>query len=68
MYPNQYRLADFQAGDTVKAFHPRMFGVVCHGTVALVGRKWLHVDFGTIRGGTFKIVAADVVELWQGPR
>jgi len=61
---NRFDLSDFKVGDNVQAFHPRMLGVVLYGTVVTVGRKWLTVDFGPIRGGTFKVSAADVTENW----
>jgi hypothetical protein len=59
-----FTLSDFKVGDTVEAFHPAMFGVVCFGTVTIVGRKWLTIDFGTIRGGTFRVLPGDVVQTW----
>lgn len=59
-----WTIADFKVGDNVQAFHPRMFGVVLYGTVTKVGRTWLHIDFGAIRGGTFKVSPAAVTENW----
>lgn len=46
---------EYTAGQEVAAFHPRMFGVVKTGTVVTVGRQYLHVDFGELLGGTFKV-------------
>ncbi len=51
----------YQKGDRVRAFHPRMFGVVKVGTVRVVGRKYIHVDFGDMLGGTFKLNPQDIV-------
>ena len=50
-----------KAGDVVGAFHPRRFGVVNTGRVVKVGSKWLHIDFGTLFGGTYKVAPRDVV-------
>jgi hypothetical protein len=52
----------FEVGELVKAFHPAMFGVVLYGRVVSVGRKWLRVDFGPIRGGVWRVGPADVTE------
>ena len=54
-------MTKFKAGDTVRAFHPGMFGVVKEGTVAKVGRKYLYVDFGQLLGGVIRIRPTDVV-------
>lgn len=50
-----------KAGDEVKAFHPREFGVVREGRIVKVGRKYVHIDFGSIRGGTFKVLPKYIV-------
>ncbi len=50
-------------GNTVRAFHPAMFGVVRTGTVRKVGWRWIHVDFGVIYGGTFKVARRDIVSV-----
>lgn len=47
--------ATLKVGDRVKAFHPARFGVVNTGTVVTVGRKWIHVDFGSMLGGVYKV-------------
>jgi hypothetical protein len=36
----------YKTGETVTAFHPRMFGVVKEGRIVKVGHKYLHIDFG----------------------
>lgn len=59
-----FTLSDFTVGDNVQAFHPRMFGVVVHGRVVTVGRKWLHIDFGPIHGGTFRVGPGHVTQNW----
>ena len=51
-----------KAGDRIKAFHPRMMGVVKEGTVERVGRSYLHVNFGSILGGTVQVPYAHFVE------
>jgi hypothetical protein len=48
-------------GERVRAFHPRRFGVVNHGTVVWVGRKYVLVDFGQLLGGSFRVSMRDVV-------
>ena len=50
-------------GDRVAAFHPGRLGVVNEGTVKTVGRKYVHVDFGELLGGTWKVPFADVLHL-----
>jgi len=42
-------------GDRVRAFHPRTLGVIYHGTVVIAGRKYVHVDFGQLLGGVFRV-------------
>lgn len=49
-------------GERVRAFHPRKLGVVNHGAVVKTGRKYVHVDFGALNGGTFKVAFRDIVE------
>jgi hypothetical protein len=61
---NEYTIADFKVGENVQAFHPKMFGVVLYGHVVTVGRKWLHIDFGPIRGGTFRVHPSHVTQNW----
>lgn len=36
----------YRVGETVRAFDPRTLGVVKHGKVLKVGRKYLTIDFG----------------------
>ena len=68
LYPgvmtSNFTIADFTVGDNVQAFHPRMLGVVLYGTVTKVGRKYLTVDFGSLRGGAFRVTVADVTQNW----
>jgi hypothetical protein len=52
---------NWRIGQEVRAFHPAMFGVVLTGTIVRIGRKYLTVDFGPIRGGAFRIFPEDVV-------
>jgi hypothetical protein len=59
-----FTLADFTVGDNVQAFHPAMFGVIVYGRVVTVGRKWLHIDFGPIHGGTYKVHPENVTQNW----
>jgi hypothetical protein len=54
-------------GDTVKAFHPRMFGVVKTGTVVGIGPKWARIDFGELLGGVFHVPRAHIVEVELRP-
>lgn len=56
-----FAVEDFKVGDTIQAFHPRMLGVVLYGEVVKVGRLWLYVDFGALRGGKFKVGVQDVI-------
>lgn len=53
----------YKTGDTVRAFHPREFGVVRTGRVVTIGRKYVHIDFGEIRGGVFRVLPQHVVAL-----
>jgi len=52
---------NYRIGQEIRAFHPRMLGVVLPCTIVRIGRKYLSVDFGEIRGGTFRIYPEDVV-------
>lgn len=52
---------DIYPGDTVRAFHPRMLGVIVYGTVVSVGRIYVRVDFGPIHGGKFNVRFRDIV-------
>ncbi len=54
--------ADLTAGDRVRAFHPRRFGVVDYGTVISVGRKYARVDFGELLGGICRVPLDHVLE------
>jgi hypothetical protein len=56
----------YKVGDRVKAFHPRKFGVIDHGTIVAIGHKWIHVDFGVLHGGTFRVAPIYVVEAIEG--
>jgi hypothetical protein len=60
----EFTLADLTVGDNVQAFHPAMFGVVLYGRVTKVGTKYVHVDFGPIRGGVFRMAPNGIVENW----
>lgn len=44
-----------RVGEVVRAFHPRMFGVVKTGRVVKVAdpkrSKWVRIDFGELLGG-----------------
>ncbi len=51
---------DISKGQTVKAFDPRTLGVVKHGQVVSVGRKYARVDFGLT--GTCKVAFRDIIE------
>jgi hypothetical protein len=51
----------YRAGDLVEAFHPAMFGVVKVGRIAIVGRAYLHVDFGPLGGGVWKVSPRNIV-------
>ncbi len=54
-------VVEVSRGDAVRAFHPRMLGVVLHGTVVgPVGPKFARVDFG-LRGQA-RVPRRDVVE------
>jgi hypothetical protein len=55
--------ADFTVGDAVAAFHPGRLGVVNVGIVKTVGTKYLHLDFGALLGGTWKVPYRDVIEI-----
>jgi hypothetical protein len=55
-------VSGYVIGDTVRAFHPRRMGVVNTGTVVKVGRKYVHVDFGELLGGTFRVSPEHIVE------
>jgi hypothetical protein len=35
-----------KTGSRVRAFDPRTLGVIKHGTVTTVGRKYVWIDFG----------------------
>ncbi len=62
---NEFTADDFHVGDNVQAFHPHMLGVILYGQVVKVGRVWLYVDFGEIRGGVFRVSPTrDVTENW----
>lgn len=61
-------LADVAVGDRVRAFHPATLGVIYHGTVVTVGRKWVHVDFGTLLGGRYRVAPCHVVEVVERSR
>ncbi len=52
-----------QKGQTVRTFHPGRFGVVNHGTVVSVDRKYVRVDFGELLGGTWRVPLAHIVEV-----
>lgn len=56
-------LASLHVGDRVRAFHPRTLGVVLQPTVAKVGRKYVHCDFGSMWGGTFAVAPVHVIEI-----
>jgi hypothetical protein len=60
----EFTLADLTVGDNVQAFHPAMFGVVLYGTITKVGRKYVHIDFGPIRGGVFRCAPNAVTQNW----
>lgn len=51
----------FGVDDTVRAFDPRTLGVVKHGRVVKVGRKYAHIDFGL--SGVAKVLHKDVLEV-----
>lgn len=52
-----------KVGDVVRAFHPAELGVVRYGTIVKIGWKYVHVDFGEIRGGVYKIFPSLVVSV-----
>ena len=52
-----------RVGATVRAFHPRRLGVVNTGTVTVVGRKYVTVDFGELLGGAFKVAPQHVLSV-----
>jgi hypothetical protein len=51
-----------KVGDTVEAWHPRMFGVIKTGTVDSVGTKWVWIDFGELGGGLFRVPRSHVLD------
>lgn len=51
----------YARGERVRAFHPAEFGVVREGTVVGVGRVYARIDFGPMRGGTWRVVWRHVV-------
>ena len=55
----------YRVGDVVKAFHPRMFGVVKEGTVTKVGSVYLYIDFGELLGGVQRTRYTHVTEKVQ---
>ena len=55
-------LTSVQPGQEVAAFHPRMLGVVKWGRVVKVGSVWIHIDFGELLGGTFRVLPGDVID------
>lgn len=59
--------SDFQVGDIVKAFHPRTMGVVKHGEIKYVGKKWYSIDFGVLLGGRYTVDASHVLGLAGTP-
>jgi len=58
-----YTYRDLRKGQVVRAFHPKTLGVVKHGTVVGVGRKYVRVDFGAINGGETGVPIRDVLEI-----
>lgn len=54
---------DIKVDDRVRAFHPRMFGVIKEGDVTKVGRKYVIVNFGALGGGTFRVAFRDIVSV-----
>jgi hypothetical protein len=56
-------------GHWVRAFHPRMFGVIVYGTVERVykGGNYYLVDFGPIHGGKFLVAQRDIVASSPAP-
>lgn len=57
------KTSDVKIGDTVRAFHPGMFGVIREGNVVKRGSKYAHIDFGELRGGIFKVPYKDITEV-----
>jgi hypothetical protein len=51
-----------QVGERVKAFHPRMVGVVKEGTITSINRKSVRIDFGPLLGGIRPVSPQDIVE------
>ena len=47
-------------GQLVKAFHPRTMGVVYHGRIVKVGRKYIYIDFGL--WGVHRVIPEHVVD------
>lgn len=45
----------FTVGQEVSAFHPAKVGVMHVGEVKVVGRKYLHIDFGELLGGVWRV-------------
>lgn len=60
--PQAEAVVSVSEGDSVRAFHPREMGVVRDGTVVKVGRNYVHVDFGELRGGVFRVAPKYIVE------
>lgn len=54
-------ITNYKVGDLVRAFHPAEFGVVRDGRVVKVGRKYVTVDFGSLRGGQYRVIPAHIV-------
>jgi small-conductance mechanosensitive channel len=50
-----------EVGQTVRAFHPRRFGVVNEGTVTKIGLRHVSIDFGPLLGGTLHVPIRDVL-------
>jgi hypothetical protein len=54
-------MSGLQVGQRVRAFDPRTLGVVKHGRVLKVGRRWVTIDFGVT--GTTRVRLGDVIEV-----
>ena len=52
---------NYKIGDLVRAFHPAEFGVVRDGKIVKIGRKWITVDFGSLRGGEYRVAEGHIV-------
>jgi hypothetical protein len=56
-------LTTLSVGQRVRAFDPRTLGVIKHGTITAIGRKYVTVDFGL--SGSVKLLGRDILLAWK---